>query len=199
LNIHKSKKLEEIEIVDPKGTKWCHIEVAKVIAKWIEPESEPKSEKGLSNMLPQSPEKILEQMEKGLTLLAIFREKVVGHVTLWEYNVDGFGELGSLIVDPQFRGRGIGTALCKALSQRFPSIFLIATVKTKRAKHVLEKVGFKVVPFDQLKKISESAWRECCICIFPPEKCPLRDKPLNSQNPQKLTGCLLLIRKPHLK
>lgn len=169
------------KIINPKGTLWCSLETAKEIVQWIVPESQEE----LANMLPQRPEDILRQMEKGLTRLTILDWKVVGHVTLWKYDTQGWGELGSLIVHPDFRGRGIGKALCETFSDAFPNPFqMVATVKTECARYVIGSAGFEVISFDDLREISESAWRECCPCRTPPEVCPKRN-----------AECQLLVRK----
>lgn len=170
-----------LSIVDPRGTKRCSHQVAQEISGLIVPESQEK----LANMLPQRPEDLLQQMEKGLTILAILNEEMVGHITLWQYNTTNWGEVGTLIVAPQFRGKEIGKTLVKTLSERFPNpIRAVTTVKTERAQHIFCTNGFDIINFDELRKVSGSAWRECCPCFFPPEACPKRD-----------TECKLLFRR----
>lgn len=175
------EKIEMYLLINPKGTNWCSFEVAQQVSDWIVPESQEE----LANMLFQGPGEILWQMKKGLTLLAIRDGKVVGHITLWRYKTAGWDEIGSLIIDPLFRGQGIGTALIRAISASFPNpVQLTATVKTDRARRAFCAGGFVVSRFDELRKMSDTAWRQCCPCYSPPEACPKRDR-----------ECKLLIRK----
>lgn len=160
-------------IINPQKTKWCSLKTALQVSEWITEESQGN----LANMLPQEPEMILDQMQKGWTRLAVLDGKIIGHITLWRYETLGWGELGSLIVSPLFRGHGIGKALCELLLQDFPHPFrVVSTTKTSRANHVLSVTGFRSLRFDELRKISNSAWQECCPCYSPPESCPKRDK-----------------------
>ena len=169
----------KVKVINPRGMEWCSLEVAREIQDWIVPESRGE----LANMLYQEPEDLLRQMEKGFTFLAILGNKVVGHITLWKYQTVGWSEVGSLIIDLPFRGQGIGKILTQVISESFQNFQLTATAKTEPARRVFLACGFKGIPFDKLKEISESAWRECCPCYSPPELCPKREG-----------GCKLLIR-----
>lgn len=137
----------DFEVINPKGTNWCSLEAAREISAWIAPESRGE----LANMLPQGPENLLSQMEEGITRLAIWNDKVIGHITLWEYNTSGWGEIGSLIVAPSFRGQGIGRELVKVFSSSFSNpIQLVATTKTERARFVFLISGFEEIrPLDK--------------------------------------------------
>jgi len=171
----------QFEIINPRETLWCSLETAQEVIRWIIVESQGS----LANMLPQEPENLLAQMEKGRTLIVVHQEQVIGHVTLWEYETPGWGELGSLIIHPLFRNQGIGEALCLAFSEAFPLPFqIVATTKTCPAQHVIRFAGFQMSSFDELQTMSKTAWRECCPCYSPSENCPKRDK-----------KCRLLIRK----
>jgi GNAT superfamily N-acetyltransferase len=171
----------EVVILNPQNTAWCSPENAKIICSWVNPESRG----ALANMLPQNPASILNQMEKGLTRVAVYNGQLIGHITLWLYRADGWGEVGTLISDVNFRGMGIGKMLVSALCQSFspPHYRLLGTVKTERAKHILCSCGFDNCKFEDLRKMSDSAWRECCPCYSPPENCSKQEN-----------GCSLLVR-----
>ncbi len=165
-----------LRIVNPEKTNWYLLDVSRKISFWIEKESQGN----LANMLPQSPTTIHEQAKKGLTFVAIsgIAEEVVGHITLWLYpTAFGWGEIGSLIVDPSCRGLGAGKMLISAILKAFCRDFnLVATTKTEKAGHLFQNSGFRPVKFDELRATSEAAWRECCPCHLPPEYCLKRDK-----------------------
>lgn len=172
---------KQLEIINPGKTKWRSLATTQEITSWINKESKGR----LANMIPQDPEKLLIQMKKELTLIAIADQKVVGHVTLWKYNTPGWGELGSLIIHPLFRNQGIGELLCAYFAKAFPlPLQIVATTKTEIAMCVVLSAGFENISFETLREISEPAWRECCPCYSPPECCPKRDK-----------ECRLLIRR----
>lgn len=177
----EKKEIRKVKLINPYGTKWSSFEASRKISNWIEAESKGQ----LANMLPQKPEDLLSQMKIGLTFLAVIKEKLVGHVTFWRYETEEWGEVGSLIVDPLFRNKGIGKELVKALSQHFSNHFyMVTTTKKERARHVFLVNDFDIISFDEMRNMSESAWRECCPCFFPPKDCPKRDN-----------ECRLLIRR----
>lgn len=160
------------QIVNPQKTKWCSFEIAQEVSDWVTIESQGQ----LSNMLPQKPETLLKQMKKGLTFLAIYEGKIVGHITLWKYStVKSWGEVGALIVAPLFRDMGIGGALIRAILDPFFDFQIVATVKTEKAKYAFLVNGFEITRFDNLKRASKLAWRECCPCYIPPDACPKKD------------------------
>ena len=171
--IGKTQKIQ-FEIINPQGTEWCNLETAKTISTWINK----ANEKDHANLLPQTPEKILKQMEEGTTLLAICQDQMIGHVTLWMYKAPGWAERGSLVVNPNSRRAGVGGALTKEIINRFPKLNIIVILVEKDwwVDYLVSKQGLLPVSFSRFREISEIAWKECCFCHKPPQDCPKQDK-----------------------
>ena len=76
--------------------------------------------------------------------------RVVGYASYWFVEADETGHVGNNCVDPDFRGRGIGTALIGRVIERLRELGArIAVVTTLEhdlpARRVYEKHGFKLL------------------------------------------------------
>ncbi len=145
------------------------IVASKLFSQWIDKESRG----ALANMLPQQPLSLKEQMENGLSVVAINDIAYLGHTTAWEYQNSGWAELGSLIIHPQHRKKGLGKEIVGKAVEYFGSKFkLVATVKTEASKKAFLSNNFTIMSFSSLP---EEIRFECCPCFNPPEMCPKMD------------------------
>jgi len=85
--------------------------------------------------------------------VAIDAASTVGFVAVKLHSEDSMGEIYMVAVDPDFQGRGIGSALIEfALAWMKDAGMSIAMVETggdpghERARHTYEKVGFELFP-----------------------------------------------------
>ncbi len=67
---------------------------------------------------------------------------LAGYAFVEEDQARGFAELQDLAVTPDFRGKGIGRALMKAVMNHYPRIKLIARAKNKRLIRLYRNLGF---------------------------------------------------------
>jgi GNAT superfamily N-acetyltransferase len=105
----------------------------------------------------QSREKLEEQMALGLSVLAFITltrdlPMFVGHGTTYslgkDENNNEWWEVGTLIVDPFYRGHGIGNELCRHISQLNTNDYLTPTTKNPLAVAAFRKAGFDVWSYD---------------------------------------------------
>lgn len=66
-------------------------------------------------LLPRKEEEIAELIKEGRFFVAVGEGNVVGCASLEEYN--GLAELRSLVVEKEWKGKGIGTELIKSVEQ----------------------------------------------------------------------------------
>ena len=85
--------------------------------------------------------------------VAIDADSTVGFVAVKLHSEDRMGEIYMVAVDPDFQGRGIGTALTEfALDWMKDAGMSVAMVETggdpgnEKARHTYEKVGFELLP-----------------------------------------------------
>lgn len=69
--------------------------------------------------LTQTVESLIQEIEKDIVLKAIINSRVVGSVRA--KLIDGICKIGRLIVDPEFQGQGIGSALLKQIENDYSS------------------------------------------------------------------------------
>jgi N-acetylglutamate synthase-like GNAT family acetyltransferase len=185
----------EYEIINPDriaNERW-----AETISEMIRHEADWLNGFRTGNMLPQSSETVLHQLQTGMSRVARAIENPdvpVGFVTLYPYKSIAFGsesrqvnELGSLVVDTEHRGQGLGKHLVKSIvKEKSGETIIIATVKTARTRHVLETQGFGPVQYEFLSGLGSGIWEECCPCFAPAEcfqDCGLRQS----------IGCQLMV------
>jgi ribosomal protein S18 acetylase RimI-like enzyme len=104
-----------------------------------------------SQGLPPSSEHKREEwlryvVDKGINLLAITEDKVVGHATLFEMD-PGISYEYLIFVHQDYQDRGIGTTLTQVMRElaremRCSQIWLTVETRNFKAVHVYEKVGF---------------------------------------------------------
>ncbi len=143
--------------------------ISPLFAEWISEESSGT----LANMLSQSPKELTEQMKKGLTVVAINDIDYLGHATVWTYKSKDWAEVGSFIVHPLYRKKGIGKKVISEIVKEFSKRYrLITTVKTVAAKKAFVDNNFQEKSFGS---INQRLIEECCPCYNPPTRCPKRD------------------------
>ncbi len=100
--------------------------------------------------------KIAEWIKHGICLVARTPDgKVVGHLAAHRWSGCGWVELRSSVVDPEFRGRGISSALTSMIiseiKARYGSPTIVAfTNKAGTGHGILEAVGMDEAEYDSL-------------------------------------------------
>ncbi len=98
-------------------------------------------------------------------ILAKFDEKLVGFGAL-HFHTDKLGEVRSLIVSPNIRGKGVGQSIVRRLieSARVYKAKQIFTLTYK--KEFFEKLDFIEIPKENLP--ANKIWADCIKCKFFP-------------------------------
>lgn len=85
---------------------------------------------------------------------------IVGYGMLAKSFSTEFGKrciwIEDLYLEPDYRGRGIGSAFFAFVEERYPNCLLRLEVEedNERARHVYDKCGFDVLPYMEMKKYS---------------------------------------------
>lgn len=148
-------------------------------------------------ILIQDPDRLNEQMSKGLTFIAFDNNNFpVGHVTLYNLGIDerntNWFEVGTLLVEENSRGRGIGNTLCESLTNFLPNSYLVPTTKNPIAVKAFLAAGFEIVSY---RTIPENIRQGLCIeapCYRPTNGAP---SPCSSEHNEG-GWCFALARKP---
>ena len=91
---------------------------------------------------------------QGDVLVAYLDGKAAGTVAIYRMD-DEHCELKSMFVEPQCRGHGVASALCKSMInlariQAYHTVRLTTGVRQEPARHLYERLGFKIVtPWDK--------------------------------------------------
>jgi N-acetylglutamate synthase-like GNAT family acetyltransferase len=135
---------------------------ATVISGWISCEAE----KG--NMLPKTAGEIRKEIVAGFGWVKTNEGKPVAYcrVLPWEENLL---EIGSLIVDPEKRRQGIGTALVlemlASIGEKFPRTTVFCLAENDISRRLFEKLGAKEMPKE---KLPDKVWE---LCFKPGAEC----------------------------
>jgi amino-acid N-acetyltransferase len=100
----------------------------------------------------------------------VFREDqgpIIGVAGLHVYWED-LGEIRSVAVLPDFQKTGIGSRLVKKCIEEAETIGLKKVFALTTRPEFFERLGFRIVPNDDLPKI---IWSECKDCLKFPDKC----------------------------
>ena len=86
---------------------------------------------------------------QGDVLVAYLDGKAAGTVAIYRMD-DEHCELKSMFVEPQCRGHGVASALCKSVInlariQAYRTVRLTTGVRQEPARHLYERLGFKIV------------------------------------------------------
>lgn len=113
-------------------------------------------------LLPRSEEEIRAHVARFLVLIE--QEKLLGCVALEPYGAE-LAEIRSLAVDPEIRGRGLGTrllraALAAARRRKIARVFAVT--------HTPEFFGRQGFTTSSRWAIPEKLARDCCTCLKAP-------------------------------
>lgn len=103
--------------------------------------------------LKQTLEEVIEEFNKGIILKMIDdNDEIIGSVRAYEDN--GTVYIGKLMVHPDFRGNGYGSALLTGIEEYFPGKRYELFTSTRSVDNIrlYSKLGFKI--FDE-KKIND--------------------------------------------
>ena len=92
--------------------------------------------------------KLLLELSRGGSFAAIVDKTVVGTVTLAEYEGTVFGHvgwIGMVLVNPDFRRRGIATSLMKYATSTAQDFDVIGLDATPQGRPVYERLGFETI------------------------------------------------------
>lgn len=92
---------------------------------------------------------------------------IIGVAALHVYWED-LGEIRSVAVLPEFQKTGIGSRLVKKCVEEAEAIGLKKVFALTTRPQFFERLGFRIVPNDDLPKI---IWSECKDCLKFPDKC----------------------------
>jgi len=88
-------------------------------------------------------------------------EKIVGFVAL-HIHAPTLGEVRSLVVSPQFRGKSIGVELVRVVLKEAKSLGLKEVLSLTYAKEFFERLGFFEIPKENLPE--HKIWADCIKC-----------------------------------
>lgn len=117
----------------------------------------------------RSEECIRGKLIDGKAVLAVREDEVIGfaYLELWEEG--RYLSHSALVVDPQYRGYGVGTALKKELFQlsrtQFPSAIPFGLTTNGAVMKMNSTLGYHAVPFSDITEDSEF-WRGCEGCQY---------------------------------
>ncbi len=142
----------------PKGGH--HTLAAQVVSAWTHGE----------HMIEKSTDDILGLFEKGHSVLVFEKDKLVGHGAITAQYPNNQIEIGGLIVSPEHRHEGAGTAatlLVVTLAEKlFPGSGFFALANPKSGK-LLEKLG--ATPMSTMELCAE-VWELCASCPMKPKQ-----------------------------
>ena len=102
---------------------------------------------------------IQKQIEKKRIVLAImYDDIIVGEIKIYDIKDNVSATLGITMINDSYKGLGIGTkAELLAIDYVFytlniPVLYADSIITNTRSQHVLEKVGFKCIGQDEIKK-----------------------------------------------
>jgi len=118
-------------------------------------------------MLGKTIEQVMREVGKRLSFGAFLHKKeMIGYISfhLWEQNVI---EVGGLVVDPPFRGKGIAKKLIARITcltrKEFPDCKIFILSKNPAALQAFRKNGYKECSHEELLRFLEPVdpWEEC--------------------------------------
>ena len=98
-------------------------------------------------------------------ILAKLDNKLVGFGAL-HFHTDKLGEVRSLVVSPDMRGRGIGKNIVKKTMQSAKELGAKQIFTLTYQKEFFESLGFKEIPKEELP--AQKIWADCIKCKFFP-------------------------------
>ena len=140
---------------------------AQDISRWI-------ALAGSSNMIPKTPDQIVEMFAQGDSVLVTDNKtgKVIGHTGLYHRGCGGYFhpekekiEIGSLCIDPEEKGRGAGTLAVEAALRlagvRYPDRIVFAMSNQNSLRIFIDKVGGLRI---DCSRIDADIWNHCEGC-----------------------------------
>ena len=98
-------------------------------------------------------------------ILAKLDDKLVGFGAL-HFHTDKLGEVRSLVVSPDIRGRGIGKNIVKKCIESAKELGAKQIFTLTYKKEFFESLGFKEIPKEELP--AHKIWADCIKCKFFP-------------------------------
>jgi len=98
-------------------------------------------------------------------ILAKLDNKLVGFGAL-HFHTDKLGEVRSLVVSPDMRGRGIGKNIVKKTMQSAKELGSKQIFTLTYQKEFFESLGFREIPKEELP--AQKIWADCIKCKFFP-------------------------------
>lgn len=134
------------------------VKFASTIRNLIEEEAEQ------NNMLPRNTESIISEMICGSCFLALKDEELFGYVAVAPWDELELTEIMSLITVPQYRRKGVGTALAEKAFELakvlYPNYKIIA-LANQNSRGIFQKQGLIQIP---KLSLPEQLWSVCPEC-----------------------------------
>lgn len=115
----------------------------------------------------RTPELIMEKMKEGNAIIALDGENFVGfcYIETWEH--EKFVANSGLIVNPDYRGRGIARKIKKSIFRlsrdKYPSAKIFSITTGLAVMRMNSELGYKPVTFSELTT-DPSFWKGCQSC-----------------------------------
>jgi len=124
-----------------------HSSVAEMVSLWSSSQ-DPKVRGGL---LGKRPEEVMRQMEAGRSVVLMDGEVVVGYATLYAL-LPGVWEMGTVIINPRFRGRHLATLLYEGLSRLKERLGGVVweTTHSPQIVHLSQGHGLRTASYDEV-------------------------------------------------
>lgn len=117
----------------------------------------------------RSEECIEKKLMEGKAVIASIRERVVGFAYLELWDEGRYLSHSALVVDPMFRGQGVGSAIKKELFElsrtRFPLAIPFGLTTNGAVMKMNSTLGYQAVPFSEITQ-DDAFWRGCDGCQY---------------------------------
>jgi amino-acid N-acetyltransferase len=116
-------------------------------------------------MLPKTPAQLHDFFAHGRSVILAYQDTTLAHAAISFLWPDNWAELGAVVVNPDFRGHGLGHLVVSALlwlaGEQFPDQKLFALCNKYSLKAFLHNGGQKITDPNLLP---QEVWGECIHC-----------------------------------